>query len=119
MAGLRNLIAWWYSLPLPWRPWRIVGQVGEADEVPERLPRRGVVLVGQSETATWAVFDCPCRAGHRLMLNLDRTHYPSWRIESRTPLSIRPSVDDIAQERRCHFIIRDGKLNWANVGNRE
>ena len=113
MAGMKRLIDWWKSLPLPWRPWRIVGQVGAGDEVPEQLPHRGVVLVGAPESATWAVFDCPCRTGHQLMVNLDRARHPFWRIESRKPLSIRPSIDNITQERRCHFVIRDGKLRWA------
>ena len=119
MAGMKSLMGWWQSLPLPWRPWRIVGQAGAGDEVPERLPHRGVLLVGAPESATWAVFDCPCRTGHRLMVNLDRTRHPFWRIESRRPLSIRPSIDDITSERRCHFIIRDGKLRWAIATNGE
>ena len=50
MAGMKKLIAWWQSLPLPWRAWRIVGQVGAGDEVPDRLPDRGVVLVGMPGT---------------------------------------------------------------------
>ena len=117
MAGMKRLIAWWQSLPLPWRPWRIVGQVGAGDEVAERLPHRGVVLVGTRESATWAVFDCPCRTGHRLMVNLDRARHPFWTIESRTPLSIRPSIDDITPERRCHFTIRGGTLRWSIDSN--
>ena len=63
MVGLTKLVAWWQSLPLPWRPWRIVGQVAAGDEVPEYLPYRGVVLVGVPEYPTWAVFDCPCGNG--------------------------------------------------------
>ena len=47
------------------------------------------------------------------MVNLDRARHPFWRIESQKPLSIRPSIDNITQERRCHFVIRDGKLRWA------
>lgn len=114
MAGLKALFTWWDSLPLPWRSWRIVEQVEAPDEVATRLPYRGVVLVGER----WAVFDCACRARHRLMVNLDRTRYPFWRIESRNPLSIYPSIDDITTQRRCHFNIRDGKLSWA-VGTNE
>ena len=38
MAGLKGLIARWQSLPLPWRPWRIVAQVAAGDEVAEHLP---------------------------------------------------------------------------------
>ena len=46
MAGMRRLIVWWQSLPLPWRVWRVVGQAGAGDGVPDRLPDKGVVLVG-------------------------------------------------------------------------
>lgn len=110
---MKRLVAWWRSLPLPWRSWRIVERVGAADEVPERLPQRGVVLVGAPASRAWAVFDCPCGTGHRLMVNLDRTRHPFWTIEFREPLSILPSIDNITPERRCHFIIRDGKIGWA------
>ena len=113
MARMKGLIVWWQSLALPWRAWRIVGKVEAGDEVGECLPYRGVVLVGTRDRATWAVFDCPCRTRHRLMVNLDSARYPFWRIESRKPLSIRPSIDDITTQRRCHFTIRDGKLSWA------
>ena len=47
------------------------------------------------------------------MVNLDRTRHPFWTIEFREPLSILPSIDNITPERRCHFIIRDGKIRWA------
>ena len=113
MAGLKRLIARWQSLPLPWRSWRIAGQVEAGDEVAEHLPYRRVVLVGAPEHPTWVVFDCPCRTGHRLMVNLDPARHPFWRIESPRPLSIYPSIDNLTLERRCHFIIRNGKLRWA------
>ena len=119
MAWLTWLIAWWRSLPLPWRAWCIVGHVGAGDDVPEQLPQRGVVLVGPPHTATWVVFDCPCRTGHRLMINLDRTRHPFWRLDSQKPLSIRPSIDSLTSERRCHFFIRRGKVRWATAGNQD
>ena len=53
------------------------------------------------------------------MVNLDRTKYPFWTIESHKPLSICPSIDDITQERRCHFIIRGGKIRWVIATNEE
>ena len=112
MAGV-GPIAWWKRLPLPWRKWRLVGQVQAGDEVPERLPRRGVILVGSPERPAWVAFDCPCGHGHRLMVNLEKTRRPAWRIESLRPLSIRPSIDNVTPERRCHFIVRDGKITWA------
>lgn len=114
MAGLKRVVAWWGSLPLPWRRWRIVGRVAAGDDVPDWLPHRGVVLVGAPDLETWAVFDCPCRNGHRLLVNLDRTRYPFWWIDCYKPLSIRPSIDSVTPERRCHFTIRSGKTRWSH-----
>lgn len=115
MAKLRVLIAWWQMLPLPWRSWRILGQVCAGDEVPDQLPRRGVVLVGPQGQANWLAFDCPCPIGHRLMVNLNRTRTPFWRIERIRPLSIRPSIYDITPSRSCHFVLSDGKVRWVNT----
>ena len=118
MAGLKELIAWWRSLPVPWRAWRVVGQVGAADEVPDRLPGKAAVLVGPPGAATWAVFDCPCRKGHRLMVNLDRARHPFWSVYSLKPLSILPSIDDMTSERRCHFVVHGGRIRWARHDRR-
>ena len=114
MAGMRRLIAWWQSLPLPWRVWRVVGQVNSGDGVPDRLPDKGVILVGAPGRATWAAFDCPCRRGHRLMVNLDRSRHPFWSVDSLEPLTIRPSIDDVTRDRRCHFVVRRGRISWAH-----
>ena len=118
MAGMRRLIVWWQSLPLPWRVWRVVGQAGAGDGVPDRLPDKGVVLVGAPGSATWAAFDCPCRTGHRLMVNLDRSWHPFWSVDCLKPLTIQPSIDDITPERRCHFFVRGGRISWAHYDRR-
>ena len=118
MAGLKNLIVWWHQLPLPWRGWRVVGRVGAGDEVPDRLPNKGVVLVGAPGIETWAAFDCPCRRGHRLMVNLDRARQPVWSIDSLKPLTIRPSINNITAERQCHFVVRGGKVDWSHYDRR-
>ena len=114
MGTLASLRTWWQSLPLPWRAWRVVGYVPAGDEVPERLPHNGVVLVGGPDQSAWAVFDCPCRTGHRLMVNLDKGRHPAWDIEHLKPLTIRPSIDDVTPERRCHFVVRSGRITWAS-----
>lgn len=114
MGALTFLRTWWQSLPLPWRAWRVVGYVPAGDEVPERLPHKGVVLVGVPDRSTWAVFDCPCRTGHRLMVNLDKGRRPAWDIEHHRRLTIRPSIDDVTPERRCHFLVRRGRITWAS-----
>ena len=114
MVGMRRIIGWWQSLPFPWGLWRVVGQVSAVDSVPDRLPKKGVVLIGAPGHTTWAAFDCPCGRGHRLVVNLDRSRYPFWSLDSLKPLTIRPSIDDITLERRCHFFLRGGRIAWAN-----
>lgn len=113
MAQLTRLGVWWQSLSLPWRRWQIVGYVAAGDEVPDTLPRRGVMLVGTPSHPTWAALDCPCRNGHRIVLNLDSRRYPHWRISLGRRPSLRPSIDALVDGRRCHFTLNEGKIRWA------
>ena len=100
---------WW----IPFRPWRIVAVVEAADEIPPRLPARGAVIVGSPEKLKWIAFDCPCRSGHRIMITLDSRNRPHWEIASQMPLTLWPSVDYHDKNRRCHYIIRDGAVEWV------
>ncbi len=100
---------------LPFQRWRVVGMVSSADEVPETLPRNGAVVVCDGGPPKWIVFDCPCRTGHRIMLNTDSHRRPVWRVdrESRDRLTLSPSVDARSANRRCHYIVRDGRIFWV------
>ena len=111
MAGMR--IRWWDWLPF--QPWRIVEIVDDADNVAERLPRNGVSLVGRNNAYKWVVFDCPCRTGHRILLNADSGRRPFWRVDTlnRRRLTIAPSVDYSDAVKRCHYFIRRGRILWA------
>lgn len=104
-------IPWWQWLPF-WR-WRIIARVEAADEVPERLPRNGAVFVGSNEFPKWLVFKCPCRSGHRIMVSLDTNRRPHWTVRNADPLWVQPSVDYAARDRRCHYIIKNGRIEWA------
>lgn len=104
-------IAWWDWLPF-WR-WRLVGTVESADEVPDKLPRNSVVLVGTSNSMKWIIFDCPCRTGHRIMLNADIARRPNWAVQNWERLTIFPSVDFRGDHMRCHYFIRGGRILWA------
>lgn len=114
MAVLKRMLRWLAASSAPWRRWRLVATVDAGDELPERLPKRGVVLVGSPRMPQWAVFDCPCGDGHRLMLNLDTHRYPCWQITEIRPLSMRPSIDAISDAGRCHFVMRRGRILWAS-----
>ncbi len=100
---------------LPFQPWRVVEIVEDADDVAQRLPRNGVSLVGSKSCWKWIVFDCPCRAGHRILLNVDSSRNPYWRIEvlNGRRLTITPSVDYSDASRRCHYFVRRGRIEWA------
>lgn len=106
-------VSWWEWIP--GRSWRIVATVEAADEIPARLPPKGVAVVGSSRHPKWLAFDCPCKTGHRIMITLDPAHYPHWTILDERKLSISPSIDYRAPGRRCHYMIRQGKIMWVNV----
>jgi hypothetical protein len=108
-------IPWWEWIP--GRAWRIVTSVEAADEIPERLPRNGAVVVGPLQRPKWLAFDCPCKTGHRIMVALDPAHRPYWTIVKENKLSISPSVDYRTSERRCHYLITNGRTIW--VDNKE
>ncbi|WP_350356539.1 DUF6527 family protein [Methylocystis iwaonis] len=109
-------IAWWQWLPF-WR-WRTIGSVSSADEVPQRLPRNAIVLVGDLRHIKWIVFDCPCRTGHRIMLNSDPVRRPYWTLNASSRLGIYPSVDYRGTDRRCHYFVRNGKIIWTKDSDR-
>ena len=111
MASIGRL-PWWEWIP--GRSWRIVATVEAADEIPVRLPPSGAALVGSSRHPKWLAFDCPCKTGHRILLTLDPVHYPHWTILDDKKLSVSPSVDYRAPGRRCHYLVRRGKIVWVN-----
>lgn len=106
-------IRWWQWLPF--QRWRIVGAVESADDIPDRLPHNAAVLVSSAGYDKWIAFDCPCAQRHRIMLNLDASRYPNWRMHQKDhgPLTLSPSVNYYDGVRRCHFFIRGGKVDWA------
>ena len=119
MGILTRLKTWWNLLPVPWRAWRVIACVAATDEVPDRLPHKGAVLIRRPESVSWLAFECPCRAGHRLLLNLDTHRSPAWSIVSLRPLSIWPSIDAIATDGRCHFVMSNGRIRWVADDRRE
>jgi len=48
------------------------------------------------------------------MVNLDKARSPKWELIHRSPLTLFPSIDDAAGDRRCHFFMRKGKIQWAH-----
>lgn len=117
LRGLHTLIAHsWRSVVerVFTPPWRVEATVSEMDEVPRRIRPRRAFLVATPTRHKWLAFDCPCGAGHRILLNLDRTRRPFWtiRLSKRGALTLRPSVDFDNGHRSCHFLLRQGRVSW-------
>jgi hypothetical protein len=91
----------------------VVTIVEAADDVPERLPRSGVALVGSHDRRQWLVLDCPCAARHRIFLNLELSRYPCWQVPDEGKLTVAPSVDAHVADRHCHYFIRRGRVVWV------
>jgi hypothetical protein len=109
----RLKLSWWDRFVL--LPWRIVGDVESADDIPSELPRHGAVVVGAGNKLKWIAFDCPCQLRHRIMLNLDASRYPYWRVRrgKKDRLTISPSVSSLENNVHCHYFIREGKVIWT------
>jgi hypothetical protein len=84
-------------------------------ELPASLPRHQLALVGGApERPKWAVFECPCGVGHRIAVPLGSRRQPTWRVilDDGAQPSLSPSIDS-NDGRRCHFWVRDGRIEWA------
>lgn len=112
MASI-NGVRWWQKFSLRWRRWKIILEVPTGADVPESVPDKCVVLVKSSERSRWLAFDCPCRTGHRVMLNLDTRRKPTWLITSTKPLTLSPSVDELTPNHHCHYFIKHGRIKWV------
>jgi len=98
---------------LPRRRYEVLGSVDAADEIPDRLPRRGLVVVQAEDTPTWVAFDCPCDRRHRLLMPLGVGPGHRWRLTDNRYPSLKPSVDSFDAGRRCHFFLTEGRIQWA------
>lgn len=100
---------------LPALRWRVEQSAANVDDVPSRIPKRRAYLVKTAALRKWLVFDCPCGSGHRIMLNLDKSRVPYWRLtlSATHRITLSPSIDYQDNSRRCHYSIRKGRVIWA------
>lgn len=95
-----------------WRRWKADMTSPSVGDTPETIPHRHAIVVGPANHPKWLVFDCPCRRGHRVMLNLDVGHTPRWRTSNDVPLTLHPSVDERSPVGHCHYVVREGRVRW-------
>ena len=99
--------------------WEVSGTAEAGDLVPAIIPQHTAILIGAASRPQWLAFDCACGTGHRIMLNLEQTRRPSWKLMSRRPLTVKPSVDYQGPDRRCHYVIAKGRIQWVTSGESE
>ena len=101
------------------RRWTIKMTVPNIDDVPARIPKRRAYLVAVSKLEKWLVFDCPCNSGHQIMLNLDPSRLPCWKLLTLRDqrITVSPSVDYGGTDRRCHFLLQRGRVIWIKDAN--
>lgn len=90
---------------------QVVAAAGR-DQLPARLHPRRVYVLGSP--GKWVILECPCGRGHQIQLNLAHPDRAQWALilEDGKGPSLRPSVD-VRAERRCHFWLRNGTVEWA------
>lgn len=89
-------------------------KVLQDDALPERLPRRGLVLL-RDAGEDWCVgMRCPCGCGQRIELPLIPEAKPHWklRLEPDCSPTLTPSVW-LRDGCRSHFFVRRGKVEWC------
>ncbi|WP_392397945.1 DUF6527 family protein [Ralstonia mojiangensis] len=87
----------------------------QSDILPDRLPRRDLILL-VDEDEEWSIaLRCPCGCGETLEVALLEVVKPNWRLEinSRGQPSLHPSI---WRTTGCqsHFWIRDGRVVWCD-----
>jgi len=108
-----RLIDWWrrrrWSSPRLWKVEHFASNSG----VPESIARRTLVVVG--DPPVWAMFECPCGSGHRIMVRLKpHDQVTMWTLSGGPEApTLWPSVDSVLPERRCHFWLRGGRVRWV------
>lgn len=98
------------------RPIRVSMTAPHVLDVPDVLQPRSAVLIAENlDRPQWLSLDCPCRRGHRLLINLSTAREPRWtlRQDRRNRVTLHPSVDSHSDLGRCHLWIRRGAVRWV------
>jgi hypothetical protein len=87
--------------------------------LPASLPDGTIAVVGSQATPKWAIFKCPCERGHVVRVNLSPSSWPYWRLSVDVDglPSLRPSIDFMEANFRCHFLLIRGQVFWARGGD--
>ncbi len=96
-------------------PWKRRYRAQFVEDLPNRLNRQKLYIVGEPSCALYAAMACPrhCCATV-LTMNLLPDDHPQWRLslDRRGVPTLAPSVWRQV-DCGCHFFLRDGRLEWC------
>jgi hypothetical protein len=109
------------SSPLWWRRWksRLLParhlKILAGDSLPEKLPRRDIVLARDGDEDWCVGLRCPCGCGRTIELLVVEGVAPRWdlRTDARGLPTLKPSVF-LQTGCRSHFWLRRGRIEWCD-----
>lgn len=114
---IRKLSRWLNSQKEP-RYYSGVHTVPFMSVIPSEIGR-DLYIVARGRRKGWAVFNCPCEGGHRLVVNLSPNRTPCWSISVRKGVaSIWPSLW-LRQDCKSHFWVRKSRIYWARLDDED
>jgi hypothetical protein len=99
--------AWVWRRPIVYRGRHVT-------DLPDRLARGLVYIVGDGGYDWSAAMLCPGGCGKTLEMNLLPDAHPVWKIAEQTDgaVTLHPSVW-LKTGCKCHFVLRDGLVRWT------
>lgn len=87
-----------------------------AEELPEKLDRGILFVIGENRHLWFVAVQCPCDCGAILHMNLLPDTHPRWRLtlhDDKT-VTLHPSV---WRTKDCgsHFFVRRGRIEWCDA----
>jgi hypothetical protein len=89
-----------------------VENVASMSDIPTRLGAQ-IFIIGQA-APKWAVFECPCRCGERIDVNLMTSREPNWQMSrTRNGVTLAPSLWMPCEKCGSHFFVRNSRVIWV------
>lgn len=108
---LRLITNWFYNLRKP--KYKTVW----IEDLPEKLEKRKIYIVGGRKYPFQAVFLCPKNCGKKISLNISKQHkqWERWQIieHKKDIISLYPSIWMKTFDCNCHYWFKKGRIIWT------
>jgi len=102
-----NFLAQFHTLNVEW-----------VEDLPNKIIKNTIYIVGGKEYPFHACFVCPRRECNQLIaLDISPELNPRWRITeySKGGISLNPSIYVTSFRCQCHYWVKKGKIHWAEA----